>query len=152
MSQSPSVSVLLADSHEHYRRGLVRAISSHPDLELSCITVVGKQALAQIRAARPDVALIDVRLPRLDGFAICERMRDTDPGSPTRLILLIAVPDQTQVERGLAVGASGWLSKEFSRTDICDALLAAANGDLSALKSRPVGVGPHAPSRATTLG
>lgn len=119
--------VLIADGHEHYRGGLVRAIAMHPGLALGAVTDDGLVALSLILNDRPDVAVLDVRLPGLDGFAICQRVWAAEPRPPTRVVLLAAVPDPAQRARAGAFGAIGPLSKDASRWEICGALIAACH-------------------------
>jgi two-component system, NarL family, nitrate/nitrite response regulator NarL len=118
--------VLIADGHEHYRSGLVRAIAVHPGLRLEAVTDDGLVALSLILSQRPDVAVLDVRLSGLDGFAISQRLSWGEQRPPTRVVLLAAVPDQAQRSRARALGAVGPLSKEVSRWEICDAVIAAS--------------------------
>jgi DNA-binding NarL/FixJ family response regulator len=126
--------VLIADGHEHYRSGLVRAIAMHPGLRLGAVTDDGLVALSLILSERPDVAVLDVRLSGLDGFAISQRLLCAEPRTPTRVVLLAAVPDPPQRSRARALGAVGPLSKEASRWEICDAVIAASQ----AIPDRPV--------------
>jgi DNA-binding NarL/FixJ family response regulator len=125
--------VLIADGHEHYRGGLVRAIAMHPGLRLGPVTDDGLVALSLILSERPDVAVLDVRLRGLDGFAISQRLCG-EPRMPTRVVLLAAVPDPSQRSRARAVGALGPLSKDTSRWEICDAVIAASQ----AIPNRPL--------------
>jgi DNA-binding NarL/FixJ family response regulator len=118
--------VLIADGHEHYRSGLVRAIAMHPGLRLGAVTDDGLVALSLILSERPDVAVLDVRLSGLDGFAISQRLLCAAPRTPTRVLLLAAVPDPSQRSRARALGAVGPLSKDTSRWEICDAVIAAS--------------------------
>lgn len=121
--------VLIADAHERYRNGIVRAIESYSGLRVSGVTDDGLATLSLILSQRPQVALVDVRLPRLDGFSISARLLNCQPRPPTRVLLLTAVLDQAQRDRARSVGAVGCLGKDASRLEICDALLAAAAGE-----------------------
>lgn len=124
MTSASPLRVLVADGHEHYRGGLVRAIATHPGLSVEAVTDDGLVALSLILSRRPDVAVLDVRLPGLDGFAISQRLRCGEPHLATRVVLLAAVPDPAQRTRAGALGAVGPLSKEVSRLEICEALVA----------------------------
>jgi two-component system, NarL family, nitrate/nitrite response regulator NarL len=129
--------VLIADAHEHYRGGLVRAIVMHPQLSLGAVTDDGLAALALIASQVPDVALLDVRLPHLDGFAISQRLQIREPPLRTRVVLLTAVQGEVQQARARKVGAASCLSKEAPRSDICRALLAAVGGASAAHDTDP---------------
>jgi two-component system nitrate/nitrite response regulator NarL len=121
--------VVLADAHARYRGGLVRAVSRHPGLDLIGVADRGPVAVSMILSERPDLALLDARLPGLDGFAVCEYLSRDRPDLPTRLILLVAVLDRAQWARADSAGAYCCFGKELSRTAICEALLAAARGE-----------------------
>lgn len=130
MTDAGPPKVLIADGHEHYRGGLVRAIAIHPGLRLETVTDDGLVACSLILSRPPDVAVLDVRLPGLDGFAISERLWCANPRPATCVVLLAAVPDRAQRARAWSLGAVGPLSKDASRSEICCALLAAWHGDL----------------------
>lgn len=132
MPKSGRPSVLLADSHEPYRGGLVRAIALHPGLDLIGVVDQGRVALSMIVAQRPDLAVLDARLPGLDGFEICEQLTRHSVALPTRPVLLMAMLDRSHFTRALTAGAFGCLGKELARNEICDALIAAARGEACA--------------------
>jgi DNA-binding NarL/FixJ family response regulator len=110
--------VLIADPHEQYRSGLVRAITMHPGLRVDSVTDDGFVALSLILTRKPDLALLDVRLAGLDGFRIAERLGSGQGNSETRIVLLTAVLDHAQRARALSVGAVECLAKDASRTEI----------------------------------
>lgn len=111
--------VVIADDSNAYRSGMARAIRAHDDLDLVGEVDGGVAALAAIIDLQPDVALLDVRMPGLDGLEVCERVRSARPAPTTRLMLLSAYIDDTVMERARAVGADAYLSKAISRRDIC---------------------------------
>ena len=107
---------------------MTQAIATHPGLALGGLTDDGVVALSMILNLRPDLALLDVRLTGLDGFELSERlMQHADPCSHTRVVLLSAVIDDSQIARAKSVGAWGCLSKAASRRAICESLLAVAH-------------------------
>ena len=122
---SPSLRVVLADDHPLYRRGLSRALARRPDVDLVGEAADGEEALALIRAVRPDVAVLDVRMPRLDGVQVCERLRSA-PDAATPVLLLSAFDDPSLAARATAAGAKGFVAKGSSVTAICGALRRAA--------------------------
>lgn len=128
MPQCEALTVLLADAHEIYRAGMARAIAAHPALTLIAVASDGPSALAKISGATPDVALLDVRLPKVDGFAVLERLAASHPTLSTRVLLIIAVLDRPLTARALAIGAHGCLSKEASRGEICRTLVEVGRG------------------------
>ena len=123
-----ALTVLVADAHERYRSGLVRAITAHPELKCEGVSDHGVAALALILRRRPAVAVLDVRLPGLDGFAIGQRLRNLDLRPRTQVVLLSAMLDEALRRRARALGAAACLSKDTSRQEICAALVAIARG------------------------
>jgi two-component system, NarL family, nitrate/nitrite response regulator NarL len=120
--------VVVADDSDTYRSGIVRAIRAHPELELAGEFDDGGAALAAITELRPDVALLDIRMPGLDGLQVCERLRAADPPAPTRVLLLSAYMDDAVVARAREVGADGYLSKASSRREICSEAVRVGRG------------------------
>jgi two-component system nitrate/nitrite response regulator NarL len=118
--------VLVADDHPLYRDGVVRAIKERPDLELVAECDDGRAALEQIRALEPDVALLDVKMPLLDGTAVLNAV-DREK-LPTRIAFLSAYLDAAVVYAAVAGGAAAYLSKEADRQEICEAIAAVARG------------------------
>jgi two-component system, NarL family, nitrate/nitrite response regulator NarL len=121
------VSVVLAEDHPIFRDGLRRMLEEHPAVEVVGEARDGRQALALVRAKRPDVALIDVRMPEPDGVAIAAAATAED--LPTRIVLLSAFLDGALVHRALEAGAAGYLSKGEDEETLLDAVLAAARGE-----------------------
>ena len=114
------VSVFLVDDHEIVRRGLVDLIESDPDL-----TVVGEagsyaHALARITALRPDVAVLDVRLPDGNGIELCRDVRNALPGLAC-LMLTSFTEDQAMLDAILA-GASGYVVKDITGMNLTQAI------------------------------
>ena len=121
------VTVLVADDHPLYREGVVRALSASGQVEVVDEAEDGRAALAKIQEHRPDVALLDYKLPELDGVAITNAVvRDR---LPTRVLLVSAFTDSGVVYQALETGAAGFVSKEARREQIVDAVLACARGE-----------------------
>jgi two-component system, NarL family, nitrate/nitrite response regulator NarL len=114
--------VVVADDHESYRKGLARAIDACDGLRLVGQASDGAEALELIDALAPELALLDVRMPKLDGLEVCRRLQ----GSGVRTVLLSAYASDALEERAQEVGAAACLSKEATRTDICETLLRVA--------------------------
>jgi two-component system nitrate/nitrite response regulator NarL len=109
------------------REGLLRAVGDQPALELVGSAGNGREALEQIRIIKPDVALLDVKMPELDGIAVVRAL--TRDALPTRVVFLSAYVDSAVAYRALAEGAAGFLSKESSAGAVCEAIVAAARGE-----------------------
>jgi two-component system nitrate/nitrite response regulator NarL len=121
------VTVLVADDHPLYREGVVRALSASGRVEIVAEVADGREALERIQEHKPDVALLDYKLPDLDGVAVTNAVvRDQ---LPTRVLLVSAFTDSGIVYQALETGAAGFVSKEARREQIVDAVLACARGE-----------------------
>jgi two-component system nitrate/nitrite response regulator NarL len=121
------VRVFVADDHPLVREGLLRAIGDQPALDLVGSAANGREALEGIRTLRPDVALLDVKMPELDGIAVVRAV--TREALGTRVVFLSAYVDSAVAYRALAEGAAGFLSKEASAQAVCEAIVAAHRGE-----------------------
>jgi DNA-binding response OmpR family regulator len=77
----------------------------------------GDEALAEVERFRPDLVLLDVMLPRRDGFEVCQRLR-ADGWSDLRILILTAKGRDVEIEKGLALGADGYVTKPFSTAEL----------------------------------
>ena len=118
--------MLVADDHPVYREGMVRAVKERPDLELVGEASDGRDALEQIRRLVPDVALLDIRMPGLEGPQVLTALRRDGLG--TEVVFLTAFMESSLAYQTVAAGARGYLSKEAARQEICDAVVAVARG------------------------
>ena len=125
--QAQRVRVLVADDHPMFREGVVRALETNPGAEVVSEVEDGRVALEEITAKLPDVALLDYKLPGLDGIAIIHAI--TRDRLPTRALLLSAHNESSVVYEALQAGACGYLPKEASREQIVDAVLAVGRGE-----------------------
>jgi two-component system, NarL family, nitrate/nitrite response regulator NarL len=120
------VRVLVADDHPIYREGIVRAVKERPDLELVGEAEDGRVALEEIKRSGPDVALLDIRMPGLEGPQVLNALQRD--GVKTSVIFLSAFMEGELAYETVAAGARGYLSKESAREEICDAIVAVARG------------------------
>ena len=121
-----SVGVLVVDDSPVFRRGMSRAVRGHAGLELVGEAGGGAAALDAIARVRPDVVLLDLRMPDIDGLGVLERLRALDPPPQSRVLLVSASLDEDTERAALAAGAFGCVSKELARADICAAALRVA--------------------------
>ncbi len=127
VTSKKKVRVVIADDHPLYREGVVRALGASGQIEVLAQVGEGRAALEEIRAHSPDVALLDYKLPGLDGVAVVHAV--TRDSLPTRVLLLSAFTDSGLVYEALQTGAAGFLPKEARREQIVDAVLACARGE-----------------------
>ena len=121
------VKVLLADDHPIYREGLARAIMERPELNLVAQAGSGREALDLIRDHRPDVAVLDVRMPDLDGPEVMRALRREDV--EVGVLFLSAGTDGGTSYGVVADGARGYLTKDAGRQEICEAITRVARGE-----------------------
>jgi two-component system nitrate/nitrite response regulator NarL len=120
------VTVLVADDHPIYREGIVRAIKDRPDLELLGEAGDGREALEEVRRLGPEVAVLDIRMPGIDGTQVLAAMRREE--LPTEVLFLSAFMEPELAYKTVAAGAKGYLSKEASRQEVCEAIVTIARG------------------------
>jgi len=120
------VRVVVGDDHPMFRDGVVRALTSSGQIEVVAEAEDGRTALDAIREHSPQVALLDYRMPGMDGAEVAAAVvRDE---LPTRVLLVSAHDEAEIVYRALQEGAAGFLPKESSRTELVNAVLDCAKG------------------------
>ncbi|OBF54770.1 DNA-binding response regulator [Mycobacterium sp. 852002-50816_SCH5313054-b] len=123
---SKRIRVVVADDHPLTRQGIVRALNASGKIEVVAEVADGRAALSAIRELQPAVALLDYRMPDLDGLAVIHAV--TRDGLPTNVVLLSAFDDSSMVYQALAEGASGYVTKESDSDEIVAAVLKCASG------------------------
>ena len=112
--------LVLADDHPLYRRGLAWALTSSGRYEVVAEADNGGEALEAIRDQRPDLVVLDVRMPELDGLEVLHEMRAT--GDETPVVLLSAFDEAQIVLAGMIEGATTFLNKELARHQLVGAI------------------------------
>lgn len=120
------VTVVVGDDHPLFRDGVVRALNSSGSVDVVAEADDGSSALELIRMHRPQVALLDYRMPGLDGAQVAAAVRRDE--LPTRVLLISAHDESAIVYSALQEGAAGFISKESSRSELVDAVLNCAKG------------------------
>lgn len=118
--------VVVGDDHPMFRDGVVRALQSSDSIAVVAEADDGTSALAAIRAHRPDVALLDYRMPGMDGAEVAAAV--LLDALPTRVLLISAHDESAIVYRALQDGATGFLPKESTRSELVSAVLDCAKG------------------------
>jgi two-component system nitrate/nitrite response regulator NarL len=138
------VRVVIADDHPVYRDGVIRALLESGRYEIVGEAGDGDAALGLIERHRPDVALLDLRMPALDALGVLQRL--DDDGIQVPVVVISAFTQPQIIDRALAAGAAGYLSKDAPREEILVALEAAASGARVVQDS-----GAHARGRAPLI-
>jgi two-component system nitrate/nitrite response regulator NarL len=120
------VRVVVGDDHPLFRDGVVRALQNSGEIEIVAEADDGTSALEAIREHKPQVALLDYRMPGMDGAEVAAAV--TRDQLPTRVLLISAHDDAAIVYHALQEGAAGFLPKESSRSEIVAAVLSCAKG------------------------
>ena len=109
--------MVVADDHPLFRQGIVRALRIAGGFEIVAEAADGATALALIRRHEPDVAVVDVRMPGMDGIDVIAALARS--GSDVPVVLLSAFDDESLVAAGLEAGAAGYITKSADRDAIC---------------------------------
>lgn len=144
------VRVVVGDDHPLFREGVVRALTSSGQIAVVAEAENGSGALELIREHLPDVALVDYRMPELDGTQVAAAVRRDE--LPTRVLLLSAHDDAAIVYRALEEGAAGFLSKESTRAELVSAVLDCARGRDVVTASLTAGLAGEIRKRAQPAG
>lgn len=118
--------VFLLDDHEVVRRGMRDLLEATGDVEVVGEAATAGEALRRIPAARPDVAVLDVRLPDGSGIDVCRRVRSDSPG--VHALVLTSYDDDDALLAAVVAGASGYLLKQARSADLVDAVRRVAAG------------------------
>ncbi|HEY5352020.1 MAG TPA: response regulator transcription factor [Streptosporangiaceae bacterium] len=121
------IGVFLLDDHEIVRRGVKELLESEPDIVVVGEAGTAESALARIPALRPDVAVLDVRLPDGDGVSVCRDIRSKMP--QVACLMLTSFGDDEALFDAIMAGAAGYVLKQIRGTDLVGAVRALAAGE-----------------------
>jgi DNA-binding NarL/FixJ family response regulator len=126
-SERGRIKVFLLDDHEIVRRGVRELLETEPDLEVVGEAGTAASALARIPALRPDVAVLDVRLPDGDGVTVCREIRSKMP--EIACLMLTSFGDDEALFDAIMAGAAGYVLKQIRGTDLVGAVRTVAAGE-----------------------
>ena len=126
MKDKDTIRVMLVDDHQMVRNGLATFLLVHDDLELVGEASDGEEALRVFEESRPDIVLMDLKMPRMDGVEATRRLLERVPEA--HIIALTSFEDETLVQKALEAGASGYLLKDIGADDLADAIRKAHAG------------------------
>ena len=127
MSTSPAIRIVVADDHPVVRSGLIAMLRTIPGLDVLGEAADGDAAVLAAVELRPDVILMDVRMPRTDGIEAARRVRERVPGC--RILMLTMYDDDATVFTAMQAGAQGYLLKEAEQDEIVRAVRGVVAGE-----------------------
>ena len=123
---SPSIRVLLADDHAIVRNGVAQILNEQPDIDVVAEAGDGESAIVLYRQERPDVALLDLRMPKVEGTKVVEQIRRDFPEAV--LVVLTTFDTDDDIDRALRAGAKGYLLKDVGPGDLVACVRAVHGG------------------------
>ena len=120
------IKVLIADDQELIRQSLEIVLNSKKDMEVSGIAADGQEVIQCVRKNKPDIVLMDVRMPKMDGVSCTKIIKEVYPH--IKIIILTTFDDDEYVYNALKYGASGYLLKGVSMDELCDAIRTVHSG------------------------
>ncbi|MFH1185842.1 MAG: response regulator transcription factor [Chloroflexota bacterium] len=119
--------ILLVDDHEVVRLGLKSLLERHPQFEVVGEAGSAREALEQVAALKPEVVLMDIRLPGTSGIEACEEIVNKYPA--TRVIMLTSYAEDEMLFSAIRAGASGYILKQIGSTDLVKAIESVSRGE-----------------------
>jgi DNA-binding NarL/FixJ family response regulator len=121
----PRIRVLVVDDHETVRRGICTLLRSDPDIEVTCDVADGLQAVRKAKQVQPDVIVLDITMPKLDGLKAAVRIRKVAP--QTEIVFLSQHDSLESVRQALRAGGRGYVVKSDAAKELIPAVRAAKN-------------------------
>jgi len=148
MTAPSPITILMADDHPLIRSGLAAVMSTEADLRVVAEAANGEEALEQYRAHRPDVVLMDLRMPVMDGLSATKAILAEFPDA--KIIALTTYDGDEDVHRALAAGAQGYLLKDMLRTEVLSAVRSVHRGQRGIPPAVAARLAEHTPRVALT--
>ena len=123
----PKQRIVLVDDHEVVRLGLKSLLERHPQFEVVGEAGSAREAMEQVAALKPEVVLMDIRLPGTSGIEACEEIVNKYPG--TKVIMLTSYAEDEMLFSAIRAGASGYILKQIGSDDLIKALEAVSRGE-----------------------
>ena len=130
---SETFRVLLVDDHDIVRQGMKSVLRAHPEFNVVAEASDGEAAVRAAIKEKPDLVVMDVRMPKLDGIEACREIRAAVPAA--NVLMLTSYTDEKAVMAAIIAGASGFMLKEVNTADLLDAMRTVAAGGQDARSS-----------------
>lgn len=122
------IRVFIADDHAVLRAGLKMLIDAQPDMRVVGEAEDGEEAIERVVSLKPDIALLDINMPKLDGLEALRRLKAAS--SQSRVLMLSMYDDEGYLRRALETGAAGYILKKAADSELMSALRAVARGEV----------------------
>ncbi|MCU0519435.1 MAG: response regulator transcription factor [Anaerolineae bacterium] len=120
------ISVAIVDDHPFFRQGIRDVLNSQPGIVVVAESSDGEEALAMIATVHPDVVLMDVNLPTMNGMQVTQRIKNDHPD--IAIIILTAYDDEEQIYRAIRIGASAYFAKDITPAQLVETIHLVAQG------------------------
>ncbi|MBV9259288.1 MAG: response regulator transcription factor [Ktedonobacteraceae bacterium] len=124
--ETAQLRILLADDHDILRQGLKLLLEAQPDLHVVGEARTGKSAVEQVAALQPDIVVLDISMPDMDGLEACQHIRRQHPG--VQVLILTMHESEEYFLQALRMGAAGYLVKKAAPAELCAAVRTLAQG------------------------
>ena len=126
MGKTRQIKVLIAEDHEMVRESLSNTLSNHPTIYVVGTARNGSEAIEKAKKLEPDVVLMDIKMPGMDGIKACRLLKKAQPG--VQVIMLTVMDDESHVIDAITAGASGYILKSMSINELLRAIKLAIEG------------------------
>lgn len=126
LSNAGKIRVLVVDDHASMREGISAIVNAQPDMTIAGEAGDGEQAIERFRELRPDVAILDWNLPRIQGEQVLASLRSEFPAA--RFVVITALTEDERIRRALRLGAQSFLHKDMLRRELLSAIRAVHEG------------------------
>jgi len=144
------IRILAVDDHPLFRQGITALLADHPDMQLVAEASNGLEAIRQFRAHKPDITLLDLQMPEMNGLDAMMAIRGDFPEA--KIIVLTTYSGDVQVLRAIKAGARGYLLKNALHKDLLDTIRAVHGGKKALSPEATFELAEHATDDALTLG
>ncbi|GAB5465587.1 MAG: response regulator transcription factor [Candidatus Kapaibacteriales bacterium] len=121
------LTMILADDHEVIRTGIKRMLSIDKSIDVLDDLKNGEQAVEAVQKYNPDLALLDIQMPRMDGIEALKKIKEINKG--TYVVIFTAFEDKTHLEKAMSAGADGYLAKDIGPKELIHSLKSVVSGE-----------------------